>query len=307
MTQTTVEAAAERIGLGMMRIDSLSASEIRALYDGSRELGVTLFDHADVYGSEWHDCERRFGEAVQLSSSEREQITLQTKCGIRIDQPGLDFSAEHIVKQAEGSLKALGTDYLDILMLHRPDTLVEPDEVARAFDSLESSGKVRSFGVSNHVGGQIDLLRSGVSQPIVANQVQFGLGHATLVSQGLAANMENLPQSINRDGGLLEYSRLHDIRLQVWGPFQQGFFGGPIFEHPELEELQTVLNRLAAEHEVTPTAIATAWITRHPAGMQVILGTTKVSRVAESVTGARLRLTRSEWYELYQAAGYVVP
>jgi predicted oxidoreductase len=307
MTNITAESAAERIGLGMMRIDSLSAPEIRELFDGARELGITLFDHADVYGNAWHDCERRFGEAVQLSSTEREQIILQTKCGIRNDQPGLDFSAEHIVKQAEGSLRALGTDYLDVLMLHRPDTLVEPEEVARAFDALESSGKVRSFGVSNHLGGQIDLLRSGVSQPIVANQVQFGLGHAALVSQGLAANMENLPQSINRDGGLLEYSRLNGIRLQAWGPFQQGFFGGPIFDHPELEKLQAVLNRLAGEYDVTPGAIATAWITRHPAGMQVILGTTKVSRIEESVTGAGLRLTRAQWYELYEAAGYIVP
>ena len=303
----TTSQAADRIGLGMMRIDSLDASEIRTLYGGARELGITLFDHADVYGSEFHDCESRFGEAVRLSPSEREHITLQTKCGIRTDTTGLDFSAEHIIRQAEGSLRALGTDYLDILMLHRPDTLVEPEEVARAFDELESSGKVRSFGVSNHTGGQIDLLRTGVSQPVVANQVQFGLGHAALVAQGLAANMEHLPQSIDRDLGLLDYSRKNGIRLQAWGPFQQGFFGGPIFDHPELNALQPVLTRLAGEYETTQAAIATAWITRHPAGMQVILGTTKVARVAESVAGADITLTRAEWYELYQAAGYIVP
>lgn len=307
MDNATPPTAADRIGLGMMRIDSLSTAEIRALYAGARELGITLFDHADVYGREWHDCERRFGEAVILSSSERAQIKLQSKCGIRVDQPGLDFSAEHIMRQAEGSLRALRTDYLDILMLHRPDTLVEPDEVAHAFDALEASGKVRSFGVSNHSGGQIDLLRSGISQPIVANQVQFGLGHAALVAQGLAVNMENVAQGIDLDGGLLNYARLNGIRLQAWGPFQQGFFGGVIFDHPAHEALQAVLTRLAAEHSVTPTAIATSWITRHPAGIQVILGTTKIARVAEAVTGAGLALSRAEWYELYEAAGYIVP
>lgn len=307
MDDPTPYSAAERIGLGMMRIGSLDPSEIRTLYDGARGLGVTLFDHADVYGDTWHDCERRFGKAIQLSPSEREDIVLQTKCGIRIDQPGLDFSASHIVRQVEGSLRALRTDYLDILMLHRPDTLVEPDEVALAFDALETSGKVRAFGVSNHTGGQIDLLRSGITQSIVANQIQFGLGHAALVAQGLAANMENLSQAINRDGGLLEYSRRNGVRLQAWGSLQQGFFGGVIFDHPELAELQPVLARLAEKYEVTPTAIAIAWVTRHPAGMQVILGTTRVSRVAEAVAGAELSLTRAEWYELYEAAGYIVP
>lgn len=307
MKHSEHENVAERIGLGMMRIDSLLKSDIRALFDGARELGITLFDHADVYGSAWHDCERRFGEAVELSSSEREQITLQTKCGICIDQPGLDLSAEHIVRQAEGSLKALGTDYLDTLMLHRPDTLVEPEEVAKAFDDLESSGKVRAFGVSNYTGDQIDLLRSVVSQAIVANQVQFGLGHAALVAHGLAANMENVPQSIDLDGGLLDYSRVNGIRLQAWGPFQQGFFGGPIFDHADQGKLQEALTRIANNHGVTSTAVATAWITRHPANMQVILGTTKLSRIAESITGAGLILSRAEWYELYEASGYIIP
>lgn len=305
--QNAQQTAASRIGLGMMRIDSLDAAQIRELYEGVRGLDITLFDHADVYGQEWHDCERRFGEALNLSSTEREEITLQSKCGIRTDCAGLDFSAEHIKRQVEGSLRALGTDYLDILMLHRPDTLIDPDEVASAFDELQSSGKVRAFGVSNHTGGQIELLRRGISQPVVANQVQFGLGHAALVAQGLAANMEGTSQSIDRDGGLLEYSRLNDITLQVWSPFQKGFFGGSIFEHPELRELQTVLERLAAQYDTTATAIATAWITRHPAKMQVILGTTKVSRVAESVAGAGITLSRAEWYELYEAAGYIVP
>lgn len=307
MQNDHIASSADRIGLGMMRIDSLDAQEIRELYSSARELGITLFDHADIYGSEWHDCEGRFGDAIKLPSSEREEIFLQTKCGIRIDVPGLDCSTEYIVRQAEGSLRALGTDYLDMLMLHRPDTLVEPEEVARAFDQLESSGKVRAFGVSNHTGGQLDLLRNSIKQPLVTNQVQFGLGHAALVAQGLAANMEDTPQSINLDGSLLDYSRIHGITLQAWSPFQNGFFKGSIFDHPELGELQKVLARIAEVYGTTPTAIATAWVTRHPARMQVILGTTRTHRVAESVTGAGITLSRAEWYELYQAAGYIVP
>lgn len=291
----------------MMRIDSLDANSIRELYEGARELGITLFDHADVYGSEWHDCERRFGDAVKLSAAEREEIVLQSKCGIRIDASGLDLSAEHIVRQAEGSLRALGTDYLDVLMLHRPDTLVEPEEVARAFNDLESSGKVRAFGVSNHTGGQIDLLRTSVRQPLIANQVQFGLGHAALVAQGLAANMEDTTQSVDLDNGLLEYSRAHGMTLQTWSPFQSGFFKGSIFELPEYASLQEALARISERYDTSPSAIATAWITRHPSRMQVILGTTRIDRIAESVTGASISLSRAEWYELYEAAGYIVP
>src|SRR6218665_1317477 len=190
----------QRIGLGMMRIDTLDAAGIRDLYKGTREAGVTLFDHADIYGDEMHDCERRFGTALRLTAAEREEIVIQTKCGIRTDAPGFDFSAEYIVAQAEGSLRALQTDYLDVLLLHRPDTLVEPEEVARAFDELESAGKVRAFGVSNHTVGQMELLRTAVRQPLSTNQVQFGLGHAALVAQGIAANMEGTPQSSDRDG-----------------------------------------------------------------------------------------------------------
>lgn len=298
---------AARIGLGMMRIETLSPDEIRELYAGAREAGVTLFDHADIYGGGEHGCERRFGEALQLTPAERGEIVMQTKCGIRPGKPGFDFSTEYIVRRAEESLTALGTDYLDVLMLHRPDTLVEPEEVAAAFDQLESAGKVRAFGVSNHTSRQIELLKTSVRQPIQVNQVQFGLGHAALVAQGIAANMEGLKQSADRDGGLLEYARINGITLEAWSPFQRGFFSGSIFEQGGLRQLQTVLARIAAERGTTPTAIATAWITRHPAKMRVVLGTTRVSRVAEAVAGAQLTLSRAEWYELFVAAGYEVP
>lgn len=296
-----------RIGLGMMRIETMSAAAIRELYDGARAAGVNRFDHADIYGGGDHGCERRFAKALGLTASERDGIVLQTKCGIRPGIAGFDFSAEYIVRRAEESLAALNTDYLDVLLLHRPDTLVEPDEVAQAFSELEQSGKVRAFGVSNHTPRHIELLRTSVTQPISVNQVQFGLGHAALVAQGIAANMEGLKQSADRDGGLLEYARINGITLEAWSPFQRGFFGGTIFEQGGMRELQAALARIAADYGVTPTAIATAWITRHPAKLRVILGTTRVDRIAECVAGAKLTLTRAEWYELFAAAGYEVP
>src|SRR5690606_3292979 len=174
-----------------------------------------------------HVCEDRFASALQLSSSERAEITLQTKCGIVPDEQMFDFSYEHIVTQVEGSLKALRTDHLDVLLLHRPDALVQPDEVARAFDELEAAGKVRAFGVSNHTPRQIDLLRTAVTQPLIANQLQLSITHSPIIAQGLAANMSGEEQSISRDGGgIVEYCRINGITIQAWSPFQIGFFDG---------------------------------------------------------------------------------
>lgn len=305
----TLDAAGARIGLGMMEIGRLDAAGVRSLYSGARERGVVLFDHADIYGATMHDCERRFGDALELSSAEREEIVIQSKCGIRKGDGarGFDFSTEYILRQVDDSLEALRTDYLDVLLLHRPDALVEPDEVAAAFDVLEASGKVRAFGVSNHTPQQIELLATSVGQPLLTNQVQFGLGHAALVAQGVAANMEGEAQSADRDGGLLNYSRLHGITLQAWSPFRRGFFESLIFTDPELGDLQARLASLAVHYDTSPTAIATAWITRHPAHMQVIVGTTKPDRVAECVEGAGISLERTEWYELFAAAGYRIP
>src|SRR6185312_2607969 len=168
---------------------------------------------------------------------------------------------------------ALRTDYLDLLLLHRPDTLVEPEEVAAAFDELEQAGKVRAFGVSNHTPGQIELLKRWVRQPIVANQVQLSITHAPLIAQGVAANMAGLDQSVSRDNGILDYARLHGIVLQAWSPFQKGFFDGVFLgDRENYAELNDVIDELAEKYYVTPTAIAVAWITRHPAGMQVVLG-----------------------------------
>ncbi len=293
---------------GMMRIEEMSDEAIRALYDACRDAGVDFFDHADLYGSSRHGCERRFAEALNLSPAERDEITLQTKTGIVADDWHFDHSYEHIVTSAEESLQALGTDRLDVLLLHRPDALVEPEEVARAFDHLESAGKVRSFGVSNHTPRQIDLLKTAVTQPIVANQVQLSITHSTIVAQGLASNMAGEDDSITRDGGgLVDYSRINGITLQAWSPFQKNFFDGVIFGAPEYAELNEMMDRLAAKYDVTPTAIATAWITRHPAHMQVVLGTTNPQRIADAAAGSDIPLTRPEWYGLITAAGHKVP
>lgn len=298
---------------GMMRIAGETDQRIRQLYAAAREAGIDFFDHADLYGFNHpgggpHLCERRFAQALALSSAEREQITLQTKTSIIADPWGYDQSYEHIVTSAEESLKALDTDYIDVLLLHRPDALVEPEEVARAFDHLESAGKVRGFGVSNHTPRQIDLLKTAVTQPIIANQVQLSITHSTIVVQGLSSNMTGFDDSITRDGGgIVDYARINKITLQAWSPFQKAFQDGVFFDSPDYPDLNVELDRLAIKYGVTATAIATAWITRHPAGIQVVLGTTKPQRIIDAAAGSDIPLTRSEWYGLIQAAGHNVP
>ena len=293
---------------GMMRIDGKTDAEIRTLYDTARTAGIDFFDHADIYGGAMHVCEERFAQALSLSPAERDEIVLQTKCGIVPDQGMFDFSYEHIIAQVEGSLRALRTDRIDVLLLHRPDALVEPEEVARAFDELEVAGKVRAFGVSNHTPRQIDLLRSALTQPLIANQLQLSITHAPIIAQPVAANMAGLAQSTVVDGGgIVEYCRLNDITIQAWSPFQSGFFTGVFLDNPQYPELNAALDRIAQVHGVTPLGVATAWITRHPAGMQVVLGTTTPARVVEAAAGADITLSRAEWYELFRAGGHLLP
>ncbi|MGJ0203397.1 aldo/keto reductase [Leucobacter sp. gxy201] len=293
--------------LGLMRIEHQSDEEVRALVSAARDAGINVLDHADIYGDAVHGCERRFAEALRLTPSEREQWKIQSKVGIVDDGPYFDFSYEHIIEAVHGSLAALGTDYLDLLLLHRPDALVEPDEVARAFDELAAAGKVRAFGVSNHTPGQIELLRRSLHQPLVVNQLQLSITHAPMISQGLAANMQGLEQSVMRDGGVLDYCRLNDIAVQAWSPFQAQFFDGAFLGSDRYPELNAMIDRLAEKYDVPPEAIAVAWITRHPARMQVVLGTTTPARVAAAAQGSDIVLTRPEWYELVRAAGTVVP
>jgi predicted oxidoreductase len=301
--QTTLEAS--NVILGLMRILELDDQAIRALVGAARDAGINFFDHADVYGGD-HGCERRFGDAVTFTSAERESVIIQSKVGIR--NGFWDFSREHILDSVDTTLAALRTEYLDILLLHRPDALVEPDEVAAAFDALESSGKVRNFGVSNQTPGQVELLKRSVRQPLAFNQVQLSITHAPLIAAGVAANMAGLDQSIDRDNGILDYSRLNDITLQAWSPFQKGFFDGVFLgDRENFGPLNDALEEIASAHGVTPTGIAVAWITRHPANMQVVLGTTKPERVIESAAGSDVRLSREEWYRLFTAAGHVLP
>jgi predicted oxidoreductase len=306
----TTDRNISNIVVGLMRIRDLDDAQIRTLVSTSIDAGVDVFDHAAVYGGEFHGCERRWGEALNLSGADREALVIQTKAGIRRLPSGVttfDFSKDHLLESVDGSLAALRTDYVDLLLLHRPDALVEPEEVAEAFDQLHASGKVRSFGVSNHTPGQIELLKKYVNQPLVANQVQLSITHAALIAAGVASNMETAEQSISRDNGLLDYARLNDITLQAWSPFQKKWFDGVFIGDADYPELNVALDEIAEKYGVTPSGIAVAWITRHPANMQVVLGTTKPARVLEAVAGSDIPLTREEWYRLFTAAGYIVP
>ncbi|MDR1852747.1 MAG: aldo/keto reductase [Propionibacteriaceae bacterium] len=312
ITLPSTDLQVSNVIAGMMRIRDKSDAEIRELVSTALDSGINFFDHADVYGSDYHQCESRFADALGWSSSQREQVVLQTKAGIVWSGEGwqyFDFSAEHLIEAVEGSLKALKTDYIDILLLHRPDALVEPEEVAKAFSALEAAGKVRHFGVSNQTPRQIDLLKTAVEQPLIVNQLQLSITHAPILGQGLATNMLGLEQSITRDGGgIVEYSRLNGITIQAWSPFQHGFFDGTFLGDRERNpELNDVLDRLAAKYGVEPIAIATAWITRHPGAFQVVLGTTTPARVAAASKGSDISLTKREWYELTKAGGNICP
>ena len=235
----------------------------------------------------------------------REDIILQSKCGI---VPGVmyDFSKEHILQSVEESLRRLRTDYLDILLLHRPDALMEPEEVAEAFDLLEGSGKVRHFGVSNHTPMQIQLLKKCVRQDLLVNQLQFSIPFSNMVASGLEANMLT-DGAVNRDNSVLDFCRLHDMTIQAWSPFQYGFFEGVFVDSEKYPELNQVLADLAEKYGTTKTGIASAWIFRHPAKIQMVAGTTNLKRLREIALAADIRLTREEWYQLYLSAGHILP
>jgi predicted oxidoreductase len=297
------EITASNIIMGNMRLKELSVSEAEKLIRSAMDEGINVFDHADIYGG--GQCEALFANAIDMNSTIREQMILQSKCGIRNGY--FDFSKEYIIESVNGILNRLKTEYLDILLLHRPDPLMEPEEVSEAFDELYNSGKVRYFGVSNFNPMQLELLQKNINHKLMVNQVQFGIAHTPLIDSGMAFNMK-IDQSVNRDSSILEYCRLNDITLQAWSPFQHGFFEGTFLgELERFPKLNEVINQLAVKYGVTNTAIATAWITRHPANIQVVLGTTKVNRMKEACQGADIILTREEWYQVYKAAGNIVP
>lgn len=290
------------IALGCMRIAGLeTADAVRELVDTAMDQGINCFDHADIYAD--GEAERIFGKAVR--GIPREKMIIQTKCGIR---PGVcyDFSKEHILESVNESLKRLNMDYVDILLLHRPDTLMEPEEVAEAFDILEKQGKVRYFGVSNQNPMQMELLNRYCNGKIVINQVQFSIAHCGIIDSGLNVNIHN-DAGIVRDGGVLEYCRLKGIMIQAWSTFQYGFFEGVFLGNEKFPELNRKIDELAQKYHVTNSAIAIAWILRHPAGIQALIGTTNKQRVAEICKADDVKLTREEWYALYMAAGKQLP
>ncbi|MDR0199028.1 MAG: aldo/keto reductase [Streptococcaceae bacterium] len=294
---------ASQVVMGVMRINDAGkdpVAAVKAAYAG----GINFFDNADIYGQ--GECETIFGKAFRDAGIKREEIYIQSKVGIR---PGIafDFSKKHIIEATEGSLKRLGVDYLDSLLLHRPDTLVQPEEVAEAFDELEKSGKVRYFGVSNQNPYQIELLKTAVKQPLLMNQLQFGIMHTGMVDQGIHVNMTDTPHSIDFDGGLLPYSRIHKMTIQAWSPFQYGFFEGVFVGNEKFPKLNKKLQELAEKYQVTPTGIAVAWISSHPAEMQTVIGTITPSRITEVCDASDVELTREEWYEVYLAAGNILP
>lgn len=297
------ELSVPAIAVGCMRMNSVSMEQVVELIKTALEKQVNFFDHADIYGG--GECEEIFSKAFRAVGAKREDVFIQSKCGI---VPGVmfDFSKEHIIESVDGSLKRLGTEYLDALLLHRPDALMEPEEVAAAFDELEAAGKVRYFGVSNQTPAQMELLKKCVKQPLMANQLQFSIAHATMISSGIEANMKS-DRGIDRDGGVLDYCRLHDITIQAWSPFQYGMFEGVFLNNEKFPELNQKINEIAEKYGVSNTTIAVAWILRHPANMQVLSGTMTLSRFEDICKAAELRLTRSEWYEIYIAAGNILP
>lgn len=302
ITLNNTNLSIPEIGMGCMRIVELeNADAVKGWVDTALEHGINFFDHADIYGK--GRCEELFGKV--LTPSLREKIILQSKCSIR---PGIafDFSKEHILNSVDGILKRLNTEYLDILLLHRPDALMEPEEVADAFRILKENGKVRHFGVSNQTPMQMELLSKYCDEPLLINQLQLSIAHCPMINSGINANMYN-DSGINRDGGVLEYCRLKDITIQAWSPFQYGMFEGVFLGNEKFAELNKVIDNLAEKYNVTNSAIAVAWILRHPAGIQTIVGTTNKDRIAQISKASEIRLTREEWYALYMAAGNKLP
>ncbi len=294
--------AVSEIALGCMRLCNLNSREAEALIRTAMEQGINFFDHADIYGK--GGSESLFASALGMAPSLRDQMVLQTKCAIHDGM--YDFSKEHILKSVDGSLRRLQTEYIDILLLHRPDTLMDPDEVAEAFTALRQSGKVRHFGVSNQNAAQMALLQSALGEKLLVNQLQFSLAHTGIIDAGFNVNMKN-DAGIVRDGGILEYCRFNRITIQAWSPLQYGFFGGVFLDSPAYPELNSALEKIAREKQASKSAVAISWILCHPAKIQPVLGTTNRDHLIEMCRAADITLSRAEWYELYRAAGNRLP
>lgn len=291
-----------QIALGCMRMAGIGEAVAQRLIRTAMEHGITFFDHADIYGG--GESERLFAKAVGMSSAVREKMILQSKCGICNGY--FDFSKKHILESVDGILERLQTDYLDVLLLHRPDTLMEPEEVAEAFSILKSNGKVRYFGVSNQSMLQMELLQKYLDEPLVANQLQFGIMHTGMIDFGLHVNMKD-EASVNRDLGILEYCRLHDITIQAWSPFQYGFFEGVFLDNDKFPSLNQKMDALAEKYSISKTTLSVAWISRHPANIQTVVGTMNAQRLADICTADNVVISREDWYDIYRSAGNILP
>jgi len=298
----SAEKKVSQVALGCMRISSLSPKEAEHYISSAIDMGYNYFDHADIYGG--GSCEEVFGKALTLNKSLRDKIVIQTKCGIRKGM--YDFSKEHIINSVNNSLKKLNVEKIDVLLLHRPDLLMEPEEVAAAFDELEKSGKVENFGVSNHSAAQIELLKKYVNQPLIINQLQLSVTNATLISSGANVNLQNR-DGTNYDGYLRDYCRLNNITVQPWSPLQHGFIEGTFLGNPDFPELNKKLEELAEKYGVTNTGIAIAWLLRLPEKMQPVVGSINEKRLSEIAKAADIEMSREDWYEIYRAAGYRLP
>jgi predicted oxidoreductase len=294
-----------RIILGCMRMPALSVDEAANMIDSAFGLGVNFFDHATCYGD--GQAETRFGDALKKTGIKREDIIIQSKCGLHFDRMEFDWSRDDILKSADESLSRLKTDYLDVLLLHRPDLIFDPEEVADAFDKLHKAGKVRHFGVSNVTPGELKLLKKYVKQPLVFNQLQFSLDQTQLIDGAMYLNNLTTDRSLDRDNGILDYCRLNDITIQAWSPLQIGMFKGCFIDHPDYPELNAALERIGNKYGVSKSAAAIAWILRHPAKMQAIVGTMNPDHLKDICDSVRADLTHNEWYDLYLASGKFLP
>lgn len=291
--------------LGLMRISEMTVDQVEDLIESALAVGINAFDIADCYGH--GKCEQILGEVLKRRPDLREKMWIQSKCGIRMEEfTYFDFSKEHILEAVDGILERLNVDYIDSLLLHRPDALMEPAEIAEAFDLLKAQGKVIDFGVSNQNPMMMALIRKDVNQPLVANQLQLSAAFTPSFDAGFHVNMKQ-EAGIVRDSSIFEYCRLHDVVIQAWSVLQFDYFGGVFLGSEKYPELNHVLNRLAEKYHVSPSAVAIAWVLRYPAKMQAVIGTTKKARVAEAAKAAEIQLTRKEWYEIYLAAGNDLP
>lgn len=291
--------------LGLMRISEMTVDQVEDLIESALEVGINAFDIADCYGH--GKCEQILGEVLKRRPDLREKMWIQSKCGIRMEEfTYFDFSKEHILEAVDGILERLNVDYIDSLLLHRPDALMEPAEIAEAFDLLKSQGKVIDFGVSNQNPMMMALIQKDVNQPLVANQLQLSAAFTPSFDAGFHVNIKQ-EAGIVRDSSIFEYCRLHDVVIQAWSVLQFDYFGGVFLGSEKYPELNHVLNRLAEKYHVSPSAVAIAWVLRYPAKMQAVIGTTKKARVAEAAKAAEIQLTRKEWYEIYLAAGNDLP